>query len=99
MDIKTSNKLIIGSVIVFVPFVIGLMGVTRGPGYMWIGLGYLYSAAVVLFLGVSAIVYFVKKIGIKGSLIGFFILLVLIPLVIFGTCLVTAAGAYINNLF
>lgn len=96
-------KIIILLVILAVPFLIGLLGhFNEQPGYGGIAsmaLALCFGAIVVLGAGAYATAHFVKKKGAKGVLIGFLIFLVLIPLVLSGTCFLSLGGLKLRSVF
>lgn len=98
------RKLIIGSILMAIPpFLIGLLGnFGEASGYEGLNsilLALYYGAVLILGAGIYAIVYFAKKKGGKGVLIGALIFLVLIPLVFLGTCWLSVGGIALRSLF
>jgi ABC-type transport system involved in cytochrome c biogenesis permease component len=81
-------------------FIIGLLGgMSDYISIQWVIVISGIAVLIGLVLGVSAIVHFGRKRGIKGILIGFLILLVLVPLVFAGTCALSIGGDFVRRLF
>ena len=97
MSGKIGWKTILGLCILVAPFVVSIFVNTNCLEWRFPGM--LYVTFIILAIGGNAMIYFFKKHGIKGALAGILIIIILIPLALFGTCALTSGGAFIRELF
>lgn len=97
MSSNVNWKAFLGICILIAPFIVSIFFNTNSLD--WLIPGILYIAFIIFALGGNAMIYFLQKHGIKGAVAGILIIIVLVPLALFGTCALASGGTFVRGLF